>query len=206
MRKNELQKIFSDMPQLYTDRLILRRMTKRDAADMYEYSHLSEVTEYLLWHPHSSIDHTKTYLSYLEKDYRMGNFYDWGVTLRDSGKLIGTCGFTTIDTVNMCGEIGYVLNPSYWGNGIACEAVDAVMQFGFDLRLHRIEAKYIIGNERSRRVMEKCGMTFEGIRRSSMFVKGQYRDIGVCSILSHEFGALELKRRRESYAFQSGNL
>ena len=68
MRKNELQKIFSDMPQLYTDRLILRRMTKRDAADMYEYSRLSEVTEYLLWHPHSSIDHTKTYLSYLEKD------------------------------------------------------------------------------------------------------------------------------------------
>ena len=35
--------------------------------------------------------------------------------------------------------------------------------------------------------MEKCGMTFEGVRRSSMFIKGSYRDIGVCSIISDEY-------------------
>ena len=39
--------------------------------------------------------------------------------------------------------------------------------------------------------MEKCGMTFEGVRRSSMLIKGEYRDIGVCSILSSEFFARE---------------
>ncbi len=188
MKKNEIQKIFSDMPELHTDRLILRRMTRKDAPDMYEYARLPEVTEYLLWHPHSSLDHTKRYLSYLEKDYRMGNFYDWGIIHRESGKLIGTCGFTTIDTVNLCGEVGYVLNPGYWGMGIACEAGLAVMEFGFvELKLHRIEAKYIMGNDRSRAVMEKCGMTFEGVRRSSMLVKGHFRDIGVCSVLSREF-------------------
>ena len=188
MRKNELQKIFSDMPVLETKRLLLRRMSKRDAPDMYEYARKTEVTEYLLWYPHRDLDHTKKYLSLLEKDYRMGNFYDWGITLKESGKLIGTCGYTSIDTANLCGEVGYVLNPDYWGKGIACEAVMRVMEFGFDvLRLHRIEAKYIIGNTRSRRVMEKCGMSFEGVRRSSMLVKGEYRDIGVCAVLSSEF-------------------
>ena len=188
MRKTELQKIFSDMPVLNTDRLVLRRMSKRDASDMYEYSCLDTVTEYLLWHSHGDIDHTKRYLSLLEKDYRMGNFYDWGVTLKDTGKLIGTCGFTSIDTQNLCGEVGYVFNPSFWGMGLATEAVNCVMEYGFSkLRLHRIEAKYIIGNDRSRAVMERCGMSFEGVRRSSMLVKGRYRDIGVCSILSSEF-------------------
>lgn len=190
------------MPELYTDRLMLRRMSKRDASDMYEYARLDEVTEYLLWHPHSSQEHTRQYLSYLEKDYRMGNFYDWGITLRDGGKLIGTCGFTAIDTVNLCGEIGYVLNPTYWGEGIACEAACAVMEFGFrELKLHRIEAKYIIGNDRSRAVMEKCGMKFEGVRRSAMLIKGQFRDIGVCAVLSHEFA-----RRSKEHALSCGNI
>lgn len=203
MRKNEIQKVFSNMPELTTDRLILRRMTKKDAQDMYDYACLPEVTEYLLWHPHSSLEHTRRYLGYLEKDYRMGNFYDWGITLRDSGKLIGTCGFTAIDTVNLCGEVGYVLNPKYWGCGIAPEAVNEVMSFGFnELKLHRIEAKYIIGNDRSRAVMEKCGMRFEGVRRSSMLVKGHFRDIGVCAILSREF----MSRRGVKYAISRGNL
>ena len=173
---------------LNTDRLVLRRMSKRDASDMYEYSRLDKVTEYLLWHSHGDLDHTKRYLSLLEKDYRMGNFYDWGVTLKDTGKLIGTCGFTSIDTQNLCGEVGYVFNPAFWGMGLATEAVSRVMEYGFsELRLHRIEAKYIIGNDKSRAVMERCGMSFEGVRRSSMLVKGRYRDIGVCSILSSEF-------------------
>ena len=203
MRKNELQKIFSDMPSLYTDRLILRRMTKKDAQDMYAYARLPEVTEYLLWHPHTGLEHTKRYLSYLEKDYRMGNFYDWGITLKESGKLIGTCGFTSIDTTNLCGEVGYVLNPEFWGREIAPEALRAVMDFGFcELKLHRIEAKYIIGNDRSRAVMEKCGMRFEGVRRSSMLVKGHFRDIGVCAILSREF----MNRKEDEYAFSCCDL
>jgi len=201
MRKTELQKIFSDIPVLNTDRLVLRRMSKRDASDMYEYSHLDKVTEYLLWHSHGDLDHTKRYLSLLEKDYRMGNFYDWGVTLKDTGKLIGTCGFTSIDTQNLCGEVGYVFNPDFWGMGLASEAVSRVMEYGFaELRLHRIEAKYIIGNDKSRAVMERCGMSFEGVRRSSMLVKGSFRDIGVCSILSSEFYG---RRRNEN---KSSNL
>jgi len=188
MRKNDIQKIFSKIPELESERLVLRRMQKSDAPDMFEYACLPTVTEYLLWYPHPDLDHTKRYLSMIDKDYRIGVFYDWAVVLKENGKMIGTCGFTDIDTQNFCAEVGYVLNPKYWGEGIAPEAVSTVMRFGFDvLKMHRIEAKYIIGNDRSRRVMEKTGMTFEGIRRSSMLIKGQYRDIGICSIISSEY-------------------
>ncbi|MBR3862967.1 MAG: GNAT family N-acetyltransferase, partial [Clostridia bacterium] len=54
------------------------------------------------------------------------------------------------------------------------------------LGLHRIEARYMIGNDASRRVMDKVGMQFEGVQREAMLVKGAYRDIGVCAILSNE--------------------
>ena len=62
------------------------------------------------------------------------------------------------------------------------------MRFGFEkLGLNRIEAKFIEGNSSSRRVMEKTGMTFEGYQRKAMFIKGEYKTIGICSILREEF-------------------
>ena len=76
----------------------------------------------------------------------------------------------------------------YWGQGIALEAVQAIMDVGFKtLNLHRIEAKFILGNEQSRRVMEKAGMSFEGYQRESMYILDGYRTIGVCSILFSEY-------------------
>jgi ribosomal-protein-alanine N-acetyltransferase len=188
MNKETVYRIFSKIPTLETTRLLLRRMKPTDCHDMFEYASKPEVTEFLLWEPHKDIRQTHDYLEYLQTRYRIGDFYDWAVVDKAKSKMIGTCGLTSIDFVNNCAEVGYVLNPDYWGIGIATEALTKVMQFAFlELNAHRIEARYIIGNDRSRRVMEKCGMTFEGIRRSSMFIKGNYRDIGICSILSEEY-------------------
>ena len=187
MKKDAIYKIFHKMPTLTTERLILRPMRVSDAYDMYEYACRSDVTEYLLWSPHDSIFLTKDYLAYIEKRYKAAEFYDWAITLADSGKMIGTAGFTKIDVQNSCGEIGYVLNPDYHGKGIATEAARRVIKFGFeDVGLHRIEAKFMRGNDASLRVMEKLGMTFEGYHTDAMLVKGKYRTIGYCAIIRDE--------------------
>lgn len=188
MNRDEITRIFRDPPVLDTPRLYLRKMLKRDSRDMFEYARRSDVTEYLLWEPHQSETYTYKYLSYLQSRYRAGDFYDWAIIWRDSDKMIGTCGFTKLNIESNSAEVGYVLNPAYWGIGIAPEAVRAVMRFGFwQLRLHRIEARYMIGNDRSRRVMEKVGMTYEGVGRDSMHVKGRYVSIGTCAILRNEY-------------------
>ena len=188
MKKTSIFSLFSNIPTITTERLTLRRMRPSDSEDMFEYARLPLVTEYLLWEPHKSFEQTRDYLHYIQKSYRSGNFYDWAVVLNDEKKMIGTCGFTSLDFNHNVAEVGYVLNPRYWGKGIATEAVMRVIDFGFmELNAHRIEAKYMLGNDASRRVMEKCGMTFEGVRRSSMFVKGKYRDIGICSVISDEY-------------------
>lgn len=188
MKKELICRIFSRMPELETERLILRRMRVGDEDDMYAYARRSEVTRYLLWSPHPDIFYTRDYLRYLATRYATGSFYDWAIVLKSSGRMIGTCGFTTFDCPHDAAEIGYVLNPDYRGQGIAPEAVRAVLAFGFErLALHRIEARFMEGNEASLRVMEKVGMHFEGYRREAMLVKGTYRTIGYSSILRHEY-------------------
>ncbi len=188
MNHEELTRTFRDPPILETPRLYLRKMLRRDAGDMYEYACRPEVTRYLLWEPHENQAHTQRYLNYLQTRYRAGDFYDWAILWRNGDKMIGTCGFTRFHVESNAAEVGYVLNPRFWNMGIATEAVQAVIAFGFrHLNLHRIEAKYMAGNVGSRRVMEKVGMTYEGMSRDGMFVKGKYVSVGTCAILRSEF-------------------
>lgn len=177
-------KFFKDIPTLICDRLILRKITPADAKDMYEYASDGDLTEYLLWSPHPDIGYTRKYIRSLGRYYARGEFYDWGVELRENGKFIGTCGFASIDQENRSAEIGYVINNAYRGMGYAVEAARAVIRIGFDeLNLNRIEARYMVGNSASERVMRKLGMTYEGVCREEIFVKGKYRDIGHYALL-----------------------
>ena len=188
MKKDILYRLFSHIPTLESDRLILRGMRVSDAEDMYAYAKRPSVTEYLTWDPHGSVEETREYLTYIGQRYRTGDFYDWSVVDKESGHMVGTCGFTSFSCTNDSAEIGYVLNPDYQGKGLATEAVRRVLTFGFEeLGLHRIEARFIQGNTASLRLMGRVGMTFEGYARESMKIKGKYRTIGTCAILRSEF-------------------
>ena len=182
MKKETVYKTFSNIPTLHTRRLSLRPLHPIDAEDMFDYACREDVTEYLLWSPHPNISYTRDYLRYIQGRYALGDFYDWAIIDRESRRMIGTCGFTRINTDNDSAEIGYVLNPDFWGKGYAVEAARRVMKFGFEeLSLHRIEAKFMQGNDRSLRVMEKLGMSFEGYHVDEMFVKGKFVTVGVCA-------------------------
>ena len=188
MEKDEILKILKNPPILECDRIILRKMDRSFADDMFEYASNPAVTKYLTWDVHPNRRFSYNYLGYVNSRYRTGEFFDWAITMRDSGKMIGTCGFTRFNFSSYSAEIGFVLNPKYWGYSIAPEASRRVIRFGFDtLELHRIEARYMENNIQSRRVMEKSGMTFEGIYRDMMLVRGQFVSVGVCSILRSEF-------------------
>ncbi len=186
--RRSLLAYFKEPPILTTERLTLRKILKSDTEDYYEFASDPAVTKYLLWKPHNSFNFTRHYLSYLQGRYRSGEFYDWGIVDAASGKLIGTCGFTSFDFDNNSAEVGYVLHRKWWHRGIAAEALTRVLAFGFDtLELRRIEARYMVGNDNSRHVMEKVGMTFEGVKRDSLLLDGVYISVGTCAVLSDEF-------------------
>ncbi len=188
MKLNFLTKLFSKIPEMETDRLLFRAIRRSDINDVFEYSANPKTSEYLLWEPHNNIEYTKKFIDIVLSKYKIGEYNDWAIVLKENNKMIGTCGFTRIDEYNSIAEIGYVLNPKYWGYGIATEAAKKVVNFAFDvLSVNRVEAKFIFGNEASLKVMNKIGMKFEGYQREAMLVKGKFRTIGVSSILKREY-------------------
>lgn len=196
MKRESICAVFSNMPDLETERLVLRPMQVSDADDMFRYASRRDVTEFLLWSPHPTKGYTEDYLRCIRARYRIGEFYDWAVVEKASGRMIGTCGFTRFDPPHNSAEIGYVLSPEYHGSGYATEAARRVIEYGFDeLGLHRIEARFMKGNDASLHVMDKLGMTFEGYRRDGMLVKGKYRTIGTSSILKHEYDKIKEREK-----------
>ena len=80
MEKHQLS-IFSSIPELETERLLLRRLNVTDIEDVFKYTSDENVSKYLLWYPHPSMDFTRRYLKYVDKKYKKNEFYDWAVTV-----------------------------------------------------------------------------------------------------------------------------
>lgn len=165
--------VFSSMrnpPVIETERLRLRKLRVKDARDMFEYSSEPSVTEYLTWDPHSALRYTVRYLKRINEAYNDNMFYDWAIELKSKKKMIGTCGYTSFNFDNESVEVGYVLNPRYEGYGLMTEALRAVINFSLEtLHFKRVEGRFMVGNRKSRSVMERCGMTFDGIQKQVLF-------------------------------------
>lgn len=175
---------FGDLPELETQRLLLRKLTTDDASDVFEYASDSEVTKYLMWSPHKSIDDVLSFISASCNLYAKRRAAPWGMVLKSEQKIIGTCDFIHWRPEHARGEIGYALSRQYWGMGIMTEAVRAMVSFGFEAKgLNRIQAMCEIPNVGSARVMEKCGMAYEGTLRQYMIQSGCSRDMKMYAIL-----------------------
>ena len=185
-----LHRIFTHIPTLETERLVLRRILPMDASDMYEYSKNPSVTKHLLWEEHPAEEYTQNYIGFLQERYDLGDFYDWALIHKDQKKMIGSCGFTSIDLPNNSAEIGYVLHHDFWGTGYMTEAVSEVLHFGFHrLGLSRISAVCMKENLASLRVMEKCGLRREGLLRQAVQAKGKQRDVFLAAITAEDYFA-----------------
>ena len=183
-----LDQLLADLPALETDRLLLRKVRMEDAPDIFEYASDPNVPIYMPWEPHQSIQETYEYLERVMERYRQSRPGPWAIVHRRDAKMIGTCSFSKWEREDNRAEIGYVLNPRYWGQGYMSEAVRAIVAFGFrELGLNRIQARCDVPNVGSARVMEKAGMTFEGVLRQLLLVKGSYRDLKIYSILRSEW-------------------
>ena len=185
------------MPDLVTPLLRLRRLTMRDAQDIYRYSRDPEVARHVLWDPHRSIGDSRAYLRYMLRRYRSHEPASWGIEYLETGRIIGTIGFMWIQEDNNAAEVGYSLARDCWGKGIMTEALRAVLQYGFDeMNLNRIEAQHETTNPASGAVMRKCHMQHEGTLRSRLFNKGRYVDVELYAILRRDFNRLGLRRQR----------
>lgn len=169
---------------LETNRLKLRKMTIDDTDEVFENWTSSEtVATYLTWAPHSDIEVTRNYLTF-EEHYRNEG---WGIILKETNQLIGNISVVDDNPKTKTKALGYVLGERFWNQGYMSEALIEVINFLFETTdVNRIEAEHDTENPDSGRVMEKAGMTFEGILREAKLNNRGIVDVALYSILRSE--------------------
>lgn len=156
--------------RIETDRLILRRYVIEDADAMYKnWASDSEVTKFLTWQPHSSVEVSRGIIENWLKEYSDKKYYQWAIVLKANGnEPIGDISVVHMNEDISMVHIGYCLGRAWWRRGIMSEALKAVMDFMFDtVEVNRVESRHDPMNPNSGKVMQKCGMKYEGTLRSA---------------------------------------
>jgi ribosomal-protein-alanine N-acetyltransferase len=178
---------FVEQPDIVTPRLLLRKLSPEDAPAIFEYGSREAVVRNVLFPQHLTIADSEAFLAKIfdQKDVEFGVV--WAIVWKETDKLIGTIGLHHINLDNKRVEVGYALHDDYWGKGIVTEALIAVDTAVFaETPINRIEALCVSDHVRSYRVMEKAGMTFEGILRQASMMKDGLKDMRIYSILREE--------------------
>lgn len=146
--------------KIETSRLLLQRLRYEDAEEIfYTYASKPEATRYLTWRTHRSVDDTRAFLRNAIASWNAGTDYSFSIRLKDTHKFIGAFG-----VIHEEGKIqfGYVLSPSYWGNGYATEACKSIMDVLLTFpSIFRIGTFVDIANTASINVLLKCGLVAE---------------------------------------------
>ncbi|GAA0116354.1 GNAT family N-acetyltransferase [Clostridium senegalense] len=176
--------------KLETERLILRKFKEADALDMFNnWASDSEVTKYLSWSAHKSVEISKQLIEMWINNYKNMEQYQWAIELKETGHAIGNISLLEINNDDENCEVGYCIGKAFWNKGIMTEALLKVIEFGFnEIGFQRIGARFDVNNFASGRVMEKCNLIYEGTLRK--FIKDNSCNLVDCkyySILRDEY-------------------
>lgn len=163
---------------LETDRLILRKFTISDAQAMFKnWASDEEVTRFLTWPTHESVDVTTAVLQQWTESYADNECYLWAIVCKENGdEPIGSISVVSHDNKIQKAHVGYCLGKQWWHQGITTEALQTVIRFLFDeVGMQRIEARHDPRNPNSGAVMKKCGMQYEGT-----LCKADWNNQGIC--------------------------
>jgi ribosomal-protein-alanine N-acetyltransferase len=172
---------FNDyLPLLETERLLLRPVRQEDAENIYDYGKNPKSSEYTLWNQYKSINDAHSFIeNYIFPNYEKNIPEPIAICWKEKpDELIGMVGCFWASEKNKCMELAYVVNPKHWGQGVCTEAAKALVDFCFKrFDVQRIQAQFKAPNIASGKVMEKIGMSFEGVNKSACFHKEQFWDM-----------------------------
>ena len=163
---------------IFTQRLILRDFVESDWEAVLAYQQHPLYLRYNEWASRTPEDVRGFVQMFLDQQQQNPRIkFQFAVTLKLTGQLIGNCGVRRIAAEAREGDIGYELNPKHWGQGYATEAARAAMRFGFTrMKLERITAWCVADNVGSARVLEKLGMRLKERVRDYQYFKGRWWD------------------------------
>jgi len=180
----------NQQPSLITNRLQLRILTLDDLDDIHHLHSLPETDCYnTLGIPENKTVTEAIVQQWLhQQQAEPERHFTWRIADKATQQFIGLIALHLGEERFKLGEVWYKLLPSFWGQGLATEALKAILKFSFEeLLLHRIEAGCATENLASARVLEKVGMRREGSQRKVLPIRGQWVDNYEYAILEDEW-------------------
>jgi RimJ/RimL family protein N-acetyltransferase len=183
------------MPTLETPRLILRETCEEDFAAVHSMGGNPANVVYMAWGPNGE-EQTRAFIAHAMKEARAAPrvSFHFAVTLRSTGRLIGTCDISREKDWHgrgfICGGLGWILHMDHWKQGYGTELAAALIRFGFEeLNLHRICSSCDAENYGSYRVMERNGMRREATHVKAFWarVDKEWVDQAEYAILAEEY-------------------
>ena len=175
-------------PTLYTDRLILRRITVDDIQDFFEIRSNKELMAALDKEPFKSLDETLAFMTLIEDGIESNVSVAWAVCLKSNNKMIGHVGYHRIDFVNQRAEIGYALLSQFHGEGLGSEALSVILEHGFNqFNFHSIEADINPINNSSIKLITKMGFIKEAHFKENYFFRNTFLDSAIYSLLKKDY-------------------
>jgi ribosomal-protein-alanine N-acetyltransferase len=177
-------------PMIETERLLLRPFNLDDAPRVKELAGEWEIAETTATIPHTyengvAEEWIETHAETFEKDQGV----TFAIVLKKNGILIGAIDIL-VRMIHEWAELAYWIGKPYWNQGYCTEAAKEVLRYGFDqLGVNRIYARHMTKNPASGRVLQKIGMTREGILRQALKRFGKFEDAVLYSILQDDFYA-----------------
>ncbi len=153
--------------RLETERIILRQFVKEDYQAVFNnFESDVEMTKYLRWKATDNVDTAIRVVNDWVDHYENKDFYQWAIVPKDLGEPIGTISVVAMDEITKKVHIGYCIGSKWWHQGYTSEALATIIPFFFEeVKVKRIEAQHDPNNPNSGKVMEKCGMKYEGTLR-----------------------------------------
>ncbi|WP_334187630.1 GNAT family N-acetyltransferase [Noviherbaspirillum sp.] len=178
----------SPFPQIVTPRLVLRQILPQDVDALYA---IHSDRNWMQWYGVEPITERYEALQLAEMFvswHAAGSGFRWGLERRDDGRLIGTCGLFRWNKSWCNCVIGYEIAPDCSGQGLMLEAVQAILDYGFnDMGLHRVQAETHPDNFPSIKLAERLGFRFEGVHREQACWGGRFHDLNCYSLLRNEW-------------------
>ncbi len=177
---------FLPFPILQTQRLILREITEQDLPELFAMRSNPQIMQHIARPLAKTMDDANTLLQIIIAAIHKNEGITWGISEKGNSKLIGTIGFWQIDKTNARAEIGYLLHPGYWRKAYMSEAIQTVLNYGFQtLHFHSVAGCVGLENIASQKTLLKNGFVKEAHFKEDCYFEGKYLDTLVYSIFAH---------------------
>lgn len=180
------------MLKLKTNRLNLRILQESDAEQMWPYVSNPDLPKYMSWEAHTDIEQTRKFRRESADDLKQGTKITWGIF-----KVHSFCGVISLTDIQWeigacetggTAELGYWLVPEAWGKGLMLEAIQAVLEFGFEqIKLRTVNVAHVSDNRQSQSVIEKTGFRYIGERKEYWKKNGIWYDHKFYELSSNDY-------------------